>query len=222
MTPPGHNGVMSGAPFEHVISTQEEVRELYRHPSDLVRRKKIGRLDDGCRAVIAAAPLVLVATSAPDGACEVSPRGGPPGFVQVLDDHRLAIPDLSGNNLLDSITNIVANPHIGLLFVLPGRDETLRVDGQAWLTTADGVLDGFSAELKRPKAAIGVAVEHAFVHCAKSFRRGQVWDPSTWMPDAAPSAAQLLTCHIELEATPEQLAADLEAAYVRDLSAERA
>jgi PPOX class probable FMN-dependent enzyme len=211
-----------GAPFEQVITSEEAVRELYRQPHDLVRRKKIDRLDDGCRAVIAVAPLVLIATSGPDGACEVSPRGGPPGFVQVLDDRRVAIPDLSGNNLLDSITNIVANPHVGLLFVLPGRDETLRVNGRAWLVTDGAVLDGFTTELKRPKAAIGVAVEDAFVHCAKSFRRGQVWDPSTWAPDAAPSAADLLTCHIQLDATPAQLAADLEQGYERDLAAERA
>jgi PPOX class probable FMN-dependent enzyme len=213
---------MSDAAFDNVITTIEAVRELYRQPGDVVRRKKIGVLDEGCRAVIAATPLVLVATSAPDGSCEVSPRGGPAGFVQVVDEHRLAIPDLSGNNLIDTITNIVANPHVGLLFVLPGRDETLRVNGRAWLTTDDAILDGFTAELKRPKAAIGVEVATAFVHCAKSFRRGHVWRPETWTPDAAPSAAELLTCHIELDATPEQLAADLEAGYAHDLAAERA
>lgn len=213
---------MAAAPFDHVITTQDEVRELYRHPSDIVRRKKIGILDDGCRAVIAATPLVLIATASADGRCEVSPRGGPAGFVQVLDEQRLAIPDLSGNNLLDTITNLVDNPHIGLLFVLPGRDETLRVNGRAWLTTDDAVLDGFTAELKRPRAAIGVVVETAFVHCAKSFRRGQVWDPASWTPDAAPSAAELLTCHIQLEVTPDKLAADLEAGYAHDLAAERA
>ena len=210
------------APFDNVISSLEALRELYREPSELVRRKKIGRLDNGCRAVIEAAPLVLVATSRPDGGCEVSPRGGPPGFVQVLDEQRLAIPDLSGNNLVDSISNIVLNAHVGLLFVLPGRDETLRVNGRAWLTTDDDVLDGFSAELRRPKAAIGVEVVDAFVHCAKSFRRGQVWQPESWAPDVAPSAAELLTCHIELEVTPDQLAANLEQGYARDLAAERA
>jgi PPOX class probable FMN-dependent enzyme len=212
----------SAAPFEHVISTLDEVRELYRHPHELVQRKKIDHLDDGCRSVIENAPLVLLATSRPDGGCEVSPRGGPRGFVQVLDEHRLAIPDLSGNNLLDSISNIVLNPHVGLLFVLPGRDETLRVNGRAWLVTDDTVLDGFTAELKRPKAAIGIEVVDAFVHCAKSFRRGKVWEPASWAPDTAHSAAEMLTCHIELEATPEQLAADLEAGYARDLAAERA
>jgi uncharacterized protein len=210
------------APFENVISSLDALRELYREPSVLVRRKKISRLDDGCRAVIGAAPLVFVATSRPDGGCEVSPRGGPPGFVQVLDEQRLAIPDLSGNNLLDTINNIVLNPHAGLLFVLPGRDETLRVNGRAWLTTEEALLDGFTAELRRPKAAIGVEVVDAFVHCAKSFRRGQVWDPSSWAPDAAPSAAELLTCHFDIDVTPAQMAANLEQGYARDLAAERA
>jgi len=212
---------MADAPFEQVITTEEELRELYRHPHDLVRRKKIARLDDGCRAVIGIAPLVLVATSSPDGRCEVSLRGGPGGFVQVLDDQRLAIPDLGGNNLLDSITNIIANPNVGLLFVLPGREETLRVNGRAWLTTDDAVLGGFTAELRRPKSAIGVEVHDAFVHCAKSFRRGQVWEPETWHPADAPSAAELLTCHIQLELTPDEMATNLEASYVKDLAAER-
>lgn len=213
---------MADVPFEQVITTEEELRELYRRPHELVRRKKIGRLDDGCRAVVAAAPLVLIGTSGAEGRCEVSPRGGPAGFVQVLDEGRLAIPDLGGNNLLDSITNVIANPHVGLLFVLPGRDETLRVNGRAWLTTDDAVLDGFTAELRRPKSAIGVAVDDAFVHCAKALRRGQVWVPDSWRPDAAPSAAELLACHVELEWTPQQLAADLEESYARDLAAERA
>jgi uncharacterized protein len=210
------------APFEHVIDSVEALRELYREPSELARRKKIALLDDGCRAVIEAAPLVFVGTSGPDGACEVSPRGGPPGFVQVIDEQRLAIPDLSGNNLLDTIRNIVLNPHVGLLFVLPGRDETLRVNGRAWLTTHDAVLDGFTVELRRPKAAIGVEVVDAFVHCAKSFRRGRVWEPASWAPDVAPSAAELLACHFDIDVTPEQLAANLEQSYARDLAAERA
>ena len=210
------------APFDHVIGDLEALRELYRQPGELVRKKKIGRLDGGCKAVIARAPLVLVATARPEGGCEVSPRGGPAGFVQVIDDERLAIPDLNGNNLLDSITNIVLNPHIGLLFVLPGRDETLRVNGRAWLTTDDDVLAGFTAELKRPKAAIGVEVVDAFVHCAKSFRRGRVWEPESWAPDSAPSAAELITCHVELDVDPAVVAADLEKGYAAALAAERA
>ena len=142
--------------------------------------------------------------------------------MQVIDDHRLAIPDLSGNNLIDTITNIVANPHVGLLFVLPGRDETLRVNGRAWLTTDDAVLDGFTAELKRPKAAIGVEVTTRSCTAPSRSAAARCGTPTSWMPDGAPSAAELLTCHIELDATPEQLAANLEAGYAHDLAAERA
>jgi uncharacterized protein len=210
------------APFEDVIDSVEELRELYREPSELVRRKKIAHLDGGCRAVIEAAPLVFVGTSSSDGSCEVSPRGGPPGFVRVLDEQRLAIPDLSGNNLLDTIRNIVRNPHVALLFVLPGRDETLRVNGRAWLTTNDAVLNGFTAELRRPKAAIGVEVVDAFVHCAKAFRRADVWEPVSWAPEVAPSAAELLACHFGIDVPPAELAANLEQGYARDLAAERA
>jgi PPOX class probable FMN-dependent enzyme len=209
-------------PFSDLVTTTDALRSLYRDASEVVQRKKIDHLDDGCRRVIAVSPLVLVGTAAADGRCDVSPRGGPPGFVQVLDEHRLAIPDLSGNNLLDSITNVLENPHIGLLFVQPGRDETLRVEGRAWLTTQADVLDGFTAELKRPKAAIGVAVERAFVHCAKSFRRGQVWDPATWTPDAAPSAAELLTAAFDLDIDPQIIADDLEQGYAASLAAEKA
>ena len=208
--------------FDHVVTTEQQLRELYREPSELVRRKKIDHLDEGCREVVAASTLVLVGTSDDAGSCDVSPRGGPAGFVQVLDEHRLAIPDLSGNNLVDTLSNLLVNPHVGLLFVMPGREETLRVDGRAWLLTDPDVLDGFTAELKRPKAAIGVVVEHAFVHCAKAFRRAGAWEPETWRPDAAPTAAELLTCHIQLDVSPELVAADLEAGYVEALAAERA
>jgi PPOX class probable FMN-dependent enzyme len=208
-------------PFSDLITTTEALRTLYRDASELVERKKIDHLDGGCRRVIAVSPLVLVGTSDADGRCDVSPRGGPPGFVQVLDDHRLAIPDLNGNNLLDSITNVIDNPHVGLLFVQPGRDETLRVEGRAWLTTQADVLDGFTSELKRPKAAIGVAVERAFVHCAKSFRRGQVWDPTTWTPDAAPSVGEMLTEAMNLDIDPQLIDDDLEEGYAAALAAEK-
>lgn len=213
---------LTDPPFQRVVTSPEELRTLYREPHDLVRRKKIDHLDDGCVATIAASTLVMVATSDERGNTEVSPRGGPPGFVQVLDPTHLALPDLSGNNLLDSLQNLLSNPHIGLLFVLPGRDETLRVRGRAWVVLDDEVLDGFTQELRRPKAAIGVEVEQAFVHCAKSFRRAGAWDPTSWpAEDAAPSAAELLTEHLALDATAEQLAADLEAGYRHDLEQER-
>src|SRR4026209_1769253 len=120
-------------PFDNVISSESELRDLYRMPADGTRQKVQGSLDQHARAFIDASPFVLVGTSSPDGTADVSPKGGPAGFVVVLDDDHLAIPDLSGNNLLDSITNIVNGSGIGLLFLVPGVDETLRVNGSACL-----------------------------------------------------------------------------------------
>jgi PPOX class probable FMN-dependent enzyme len=217
-----HHRSFPVTPFDHTISSLGALRELYPGPHPVVQRKVLDHLEEGVRELIAVCPFVLLGTADAEGRSDVSPRGGPPGFVQVLDEHRLAIPDLSGNNLLDSHTNIVANPNVGLLFVLPGRDETLRVSGRAWVTTDPEVLGGFTAELKRPKAAIGVQVEQAYIHCAKAFRRGRVWTPETWAPDAAPSAAELLRRHTRLEVTAEQIAADLEVGYEHSLADERA
>ena len=207
-------------PFDHVLTTVDELRERYRQPSRVVQAKKVGALDEATQAFIGASPFVLLATAAADGTCDVSPRGGPPGFVRVVDERRLALPDLSGNNLLDSLVNLTSNPHVGLLFLLPGRDETLRVDGRAWVTVDPPVLDLWDGELARPKTAVGVEVEHAFIHCAKSFRRGRVWDPSSWTELAAPDACELLVSHIGLEVSPADVRANLEEGYAHDLQAE--
>jgi uncharacterized protein len=207
--------------FGHILTTEAELAERYREPTSLVQRKVIDHLDDTARAFVGASPFVLLATSDAAGRTDVSPRGGPPGFVKVLDERHFALPDLNGNNLLDSIRNILANGHAGLLFVLPGRDETLRVNGRARVTVDDAVLDLFTDELRRPVTAIGVEVEQAFVHCAKSFRRGRVWDPGSWAELSAPSAAEMFTCHLHLDAPVAATAAGLEAGYARDLEADR-
>lgn len=165
------------------IGSVEALEALYPAPHPRTVAKKRDRLDDGLRAAIAASPFVLLATSDGAGRCDVSPRGGPPGFVTVLDDHRVALPDLNGNNLLDALRNIVANPHAGLLFVVPGQAETVRLDGPAHLTTDDAVLGTFTDELRRPPLAVVVEVESVFTHCAKAFRRSRLWDPASW-PDA--------------------------------------
>jgi uncharacterized protein len=208
-------------PFTHLIGSESELRALYREPSRLVRAKKVARIDDVTRRYVAASPFCLLATADADGNCDVSPRGGPPGFVRVLDDRRLAIPDLSGNNLLDSLSNIVANPHVGLLLLIPGRDETLRVEGEARLTTDPDVLMLWDDELRTPKVAIGVTVNTLYVHCAKSFRRGRVWDPASWAGLDAPDACELLVEQTGVDATASESRAYLEAGYERDLSEER-
>lgn len=206
-------------PFAQCITTESELREHYRQPADTTRAKRIGLLDEHCRAFIAHSPFVLLATAAPDGTADVSPKGGPAGFVPVLDEPRLAIPDLAGNNLLDSLTNLLHSTAIGLLFVIPGRDETLRVNGRGYITRDPAVLHAADVRGKRPTAAIGVDVNEAFIHCAKAFRRGALWKPDEW-PDrsAIASAACMLRDHVELhEISETDIAAALEADYVATL-----
>jgi uncharacterized protein len=204
-------------PFRDVVTTHGALRGLYREPHALALRKKLDHLDEGCRGVIAAASFVLMATSDADGRCDVSPRGGPPGFVRILDDRRLAIPDLNGNNLLDSLGNLVDNPRLALLFVVPGHDETLRVEGRAWITTDPEILDGFT-ELRRPRCAVGVAVEQAFMHCAKAFRRGGVWDPASWPVVDGASPLHVMAGHCGIDLPPDELVEMAEQGYRHDLS----
>ena len=182
-----------GEPFEQVIRTEAELRGIYRSPGEVVCQKVLPRLDRHARAFIGVAPFVLVGTASPDGTADVSPKGGPQGFVAVLDDERLAIPDLAGNNLLDSISNIVNGSGVGLLFMVPGMDETLRVNGYACVTTAPEVLDACAVKDRRPKAAIGVTVTQQYMHCGKAFRRSGLWSIEDW-PDRStlPSLGSVL------------------------------
>jgi PPOX class probable FMN-dependent enzyme len=206
------------AAFRDVITTESELREHYRQPAEHTQRKRIDRLDDHCRAFIDHATFVLLGTRAPDGTADVSPKGGPPGFVVPLDEHHLAIPDLAGNNLLDTFTNVLGDPAIGLLFVIPGQDETLRVNGRAAIVRDADVLDRCEVRDRRPTAALGVTVQEAFIHCAKAFRRGVMWKPDEW-PDRSglPSAACMLRDHVEIDAAPEDIDAFLEAGYAETM-----
>ncbi|MFV1991063.1 MAG: MSMEG_1061 family FMN-dependent PPOX-type flavoprotein [Acidimicrobiales bacterium] len=204
-------------PFDHVVDAAQ-LADLYRQPNDLTQRKVIDYLDEGCKSFLAASPYVLIGSSSTDGKADVSPKGGPYGFVKALDEHRLAIPDLSGNNLLDSIQNIIENPDVGLLFLIPGRGESLRINGKAYLTTDPAILDSFTDELRRPKAAIGVQVEAAYLHCAKSIRRSGLWESDRWH-DSADSSGKILKTHMGLDDwSPEDMQARLEASYEEDLA----
>lgn len=205
------------APFPGCLTHVDQLAEHYRAPSKLVQHKKVGALDAATRAFVEASPFVLVATADEQGQCDVSPRGGAPGFVRVLDERRLLVPDLNGNNLVDSLRNVVANPHAGLLFVLPGRDETLRVEGRAWVSVADELRDLFT-EVRRPASVLALEVETAFIHCAKSFRRGRVWDADSWAGLVAPTALELLACHLQLEQPIDP--AQMEKGYAADLAAD--
>jgi uncharacterized protein len=147
-----------------------------------------------------------MATASPDGRCDASPKGGPAGFVRVLDDHRVAIPELAGNNRLDTLENLVTNPGIALLCCVPGIDETLRINGRASITTDPGVLQACSVDGRTPRVAIGIDVDEAYIHCAKALRRGGLWEREAW-PDTAdmPSIACMLADHVGIEVTDEQL-----------------
>jgi uncharacterized protein len=179
--------------FEHVVTIEQELRDLLGLPSARAVQKERPALDSNCVAFIQRSPFVFVSTSGRDGRCDVSPKGDAPGFVQVLDDRRLLIPDRPGNKRLDSMRNLLANPHLGLLFLVPGREETLRVNGRAWITRDERLLDLCVVQDKRPLLAIGVEVQECFMHCAKAFRRSGLWSPDTWpSPDALPSMACVL------------------------------
>ena len=205
------------APFPGCLTDVAQLADHYRAASSRVHAKKVAALDEATRAFIAASPFVLVATADADGRCDVSPRGGPPGFVRVLDDRHLMLPDLNGNNLLDSLRNVVVNPQVGLLFVLPGRDETLRVEGRAWVSVDDELRDRFT-DVRRPVSVLGIEVRAAFIHCAKSFRRGRVWETASWDELVAPSALELLACHLQLaEPIDPEL---MERGYAADLAAD--
>lgn len=162
------------------VESIAELEELYRAPSERVRTKKRDHLDPGTCAVLAASPFVLLSTSDDTGRCDVSPRGGPPGFVRALDDRHVAVPDLNGNNLIDSLRNVVTNPHAGLLVIVPGEHETLRIDGRAHLSRDAAVLDLFTDEVRRPVIAVIIRTDAVFTHCAKAFRRSRLWEPESW------------------------------------------
>lgn len=177
------------------IASLAELRTLYREPNAAAANKVITRIDEATARFIARCPMVMLATADPDGHCDVSPRGGPPGFVTVLDDRHVALPDLGGNNRLDSLQNVVTTGQAGLLFLVPGKPETVRINGPAWLTTSAEVLDRTHPELRRPKTALVVGTAELYAHCAKSFRRSGVWDPSTWEALAdAPDLAEIYAC----------------------------
>jgi len=194
--------------MEQRISRAEELRELYEEPIDRALRKQIDQLDDHCREYIGCSPFALLATSSPDGRCDVTPRGGPPGFCRVLDDGRLAIPDVKGNRRLDSLTNIVENPYAGLLFLIPGMQETLRVNVAAMLTREAAIVDAVSSPGKPAILAVVIEPEEVFMHCAKAFIRSALWAPETWpAADERPLAAAIMRDHMRSELSVEEVQA---------------
>lgn len=183
-------------PLAGAFTHPDQLRDFYDAAMPRAIRKDIAHIDDLCRRLIAASPMLFVATHDEGGRADVSPRGGPPGFVTVLDDHHVAIPDATGNRRLDTLENIVSSGRVALIFVIPGRDTTLRVNGQGAVTAAPDVLERLIPVGKPPKTAIVVKAEEVYTHCPKAFVRSKLWDPATW-PDPAtlPTSAEVSLAH---------------------------
>lgn len=197
--------VRAMTPFDHVVGSEDELRRLIGTPAARSVLKERRELDHHDRAFIALSPLVLLATAGAGGCCDVSPKGDAPGFVQVLDAKRLVIPDRRGNKRLDGMLNLLVNPHVGLIFLIPGREETLRVNGRAWVTRDPALLEPCTVEGSAPLVAIGVAVEQVFVHCPKAFLRSRFWGHESWpTPDALPSMGCVLYDQIKPEGVTVQ------------------
>jgi uncharacterized protein len=164
------------------IASADELTS-YGVPSPAVRDKVRDRLHPIDREWLGGATLAFIGTSTPDGRVDVSPKGDPAGFAHVLDDHHLVIPERAGNHRFDGFHNILANPHVGLLFVIPGRGDTLRVNGTARIVTDGPFFDDLVVQGHRPALALIVGIEEVFYHCPKAFMRSKTWKPETWAPD---------------------------------------
>jgi len=164
---------------EFLLADEQELRSLFPATHDLAAKKSLPRLDRHAIEFIARSPFLCIGTQAADGRADVSPRGDPRGFVKVLDDRTLLIPDRPGNNRLDTQSNILANPSVGLIFMVPGFDDTLRINGRAVITRDPDLLALLAVKNRLPLTAIAVHVEEVFLHCAKAFRRSKLWDPES-------------------------------------------
>jgi PPOX class probable FMN-dependent enzyme len=202
------------------VTSEAELRELLGQPMERTIKKERQRLHAHDRAWIAAAPFCVLGTASTDGTMDVSPKGDPAGFVHVLDDATLAIPDRPGNRRADGFLNILRNPHVGLLFLVPGREETLRINGRARLVREAPYFDAMVVRGHRPTLAIVVEIEQIFFHCAKAFKRSSLWQPDSWAdPTALPSIACITKDVMDIPETLEELEQYYGEAYEKRLYA---
>lgn len=183
-----------------IITSEAELRLIYKQPTPLAVAKEIGQIDSHCSRFIALSPFLCIGTKSPDGAADVSPRGGAPGFVQVLDKSHLALPDRPGNNRLDTLLNVLQQPSVGILFFVPGFEDVLRVNGVARISTDKALMERFLAEGKLPLTVMVVEVREAQLHCTKAIKRAGLWDPATQIDRRTfPSLGQILHDQLTLE-----------------------
>ena len=179
------------------VATYSELRTVYKPPAPRAAQKVLDHLDVHCRNFIALSPLCILSSADADGQADASPRGDPPGFVHVLDDKTLLLPDRLGNNQVDSLQNIVENPGVGLLFLVPGMNETLRVKGKAEIVTDAEALEPLTLRRRPPLSGLKVTVEETFLHCGRALLRSRMWDPDTRIDRSAyPTYGQVLADQI--------------------------
>jgi PPOX class probable FMN-dependent enzyme len=197
--------------FTEVITSEAEVRGVMGDPNHRVLKKQVSALDDYCRSFIAKSPFLLLSSCDTGGHMDISPKGDPPGFVCVLDDHTLAIPDRPGNRRADTFRNILQNPHVGLLFMIPGKRETLRASGRATIVRDLWIRERMALAGKLPDFAVIVNVEEAFFHCAKCVIRSKLWDSDSWPKlDGLATLAEALVSQGKLEDSVEEMQALIE------------
>jgi PPOX class probable FMN-dependent enzyme len=173
------------------ITSYDELREVVPQPLQHAADKTRKELHELDRQWLAESPFCLIATSAADGSCDVSPKGDPAGFTKVLDDTTIAIPERAGNRRVDGFTNIISNPHVGLIYVVPGRGDTLRINGRARIVREAPFFDEMVVKGSRPQLALLVEIEEIFHHCSKALLRSKLWKPETWDPETVPSRAKI-------------------------------
>lgn len=201
----------------HTLRTLDALLALYPAPGERARLKELTALDGHCCAFIALSPFVVLATGDAAHRLDASPRGGDPGFVKVTEDGALLLPDAPGNHRLDSLRNIVDTGEVGLLFLIPGFDETLRVNGRAVLSTDPAHIAACTTERRAPRLVVHVTVSAAYLHCAKAFLRSKLWRPEAQVPrETLPTMGQMLVAHTGLDIAPETREA-MERRYAADL-----
>ncbi|MCF2530362.1 MSMEG_1061 family FMN-dependent PPOX-type flavoprotein [Yinghuangia soli] len=211
--------LLAGSAFDSLrldaVTDQEGLRQAYELPGAAAIRKQMTELTDQTRSLIACSSLVFIASTDAEGNCDVSPRGGPAGFVSVLDSRTLAIPDATGNKRLDTLQNVIATGRAGLLFVIPGRTTTLRVNGRACVSTRPDLLTQLTAVGKPPASALVIGIDEVYPHCPKSLLRSSAWKPEEWLPaDAQPTSAEVTLAQLRM---PDLTIADIEKAEADSL-----
>jgi len=200
------------------VTAEATLREIIGPKMPLAIEKEMPRLDHHCRNFIALSPFLCIGTMGPDGKADVSPRGDPPGFVKVLDDRTILIPDRPGNRRVDSMTNITANPSVGIIFLVPGMEETLRLNGCATIVRDPALLADMAVDGKAPKLGIKVEIGEVFFHCGKALKRSRLWDPARQIDRKTfPSMGQLIHDQRKTDKTVEALDKFVEDNYRNEL-----